>query len=69
MENGLTAQKIAEHYGYSTVADKLGCWKIETGVLEKIRLLPEVLDETKKFRVIIDYDPKFSRALVQIFEG
>lgn len=68
MENGLTRQSVAEHYGYSTVANKLGCWKIETGALDRLAFLPEVLDPKKKFRVTFDYDPEFPRALLQISE-
>ncbi len=61
------ASEVAEHYGYSDISTFRGMWPIQPSVLEKIKLLPEVLDETKKFRVIIDYDPEFTRALVQIF--
>lgn len=68
MENNLTAKRIGEYFGHATVSEKLGCWKNEPGVLENIRLLPEVLSADKKFRVIIDYDPEFSRVLVQVFE-
>ena len=68
MENGLDAQKIAEHYGYSKVSPMHGCRKFEAGALEQLRHLPEVLDETKKIRIIFDYDPELSRVLVQIFE-
>nr|WP_325304678.1 hypothetical protein [uncultured Dysosmobacter sp.] len=61
------ASKVAKHYGYSDISTFRGMWPIQPGVLEEIKLLPEVLDEAKKFRVIIDYDPEFTRALVQIF--
>lgn len=69
MEDILNSQKTAEHYGYFLIASKRACWKNEPGVLENIRLLPEVLSEDKKFRVIIDYDPEFPRVLVQVFES
>lgn len=61
------AREVAEHYGYSEISAFRGMWPIQPGVLENIKLLPETLDETKKFRVIIDYDPEFTWALVQIF--
>lgn len=64
----MDSKKTAEHYGYFLMARKRGCWKNEPGVLENIRLLPEVLSEDKKFRAIIDYDPEFPRVLVQVFE-
>ncbi len=54
------ASEVAEHYGYSDISTFRGMWPIQPSVLEKIKLLPEVLDETKKFRVIIDYDPEWS---------
>ena len=68
MENDLTGHDIAEHFGYAALANKHGCWKVQPGVFDRIRSLPEVLDPHKKIRVIFDYDPDFSRALIQIIE-
>ena len=61
------AKEVAEHYGYAEISTFRGMWPIEPGVLEKIKKLPEVLNEKEKFRIVIDYDPEFTRALVQIF--
>ena len=47
------SREVAEHYGYTSLANKR---------------LPQVLDESKKIRIIFDYDPNFHRALVQVFE-
>ena len=37
-------------------------------LLQNLALLPQALDESKKIRIIFDYDPNFHRALVQVFE-
>lgn len=66
-KNTPLVKEVAEHYGYSEVSLFRGLWPIGPGVLENIRQLPEVLDETKRFRVIIDYDPEYTRMLVQVF--
>ena len=68
-KNTSLASQVAGHYGYDTLSTSRGIWENDPGVLQKIALLPEVLDEKKKCRVIIDYDPAFSRVLVQIFDG
>lgn len=66
-KNTSLIKEAAEHYGYSEVSTFRGLWPVCHGVLEKIRQLPEVLNEKEKFRVIIDYDPEYTRALVQVF--
>lgn len=68
-KNTSLAIQVARHYGYDRLSTSRGIWKNEPGVLHKIALLPEAMDEKKKCRVIIDYDPAFSRVLVQIFDG
>ena len=62
------SREVAERYGYTSLANKRGMWPVQPGVLQNLALLPQALDESKKIRIIFDYDPNFHRALVQVFE-
>lgn len=72
-EDDVNTQTICEHYGYQDVAAVLrvlhGFWP-KGAVLENIAKIPELLRmeaaEEKKFRIILDYDPEFPRAMIQI---
>lgn len=59
----------AAHFGYAEVANRIGHWPVDSGTLERLKELPEILDAKKKTRIIFDYDPSFPRALLQVFEG
>lgn len=60
-----------EHFGYteSDVRQEglwVGLWKVEDGILDKLRKLPDVLDEKQKVRIVFDYDPNFPRAVIRV---
>lgn len=71
--DGLNPKMICGHYGYMDVnaiqSGYHGYWPKET-VLSRIAELTQVLSlmdaEKRKFRIVLDYDPEFPRALLQI---
>lgn len=71
MANDVSRKQILEHFGYteSDVRQEglwVGLWKVEDGILDKLRKLPDVLDEKQKVRIIFDYDPNFPRAVIRV---
>jgi len=70
-EDGTNQETICAHYGYADTGQSVqrGYWPKET-VMERIALIPEYLRlsglEKKRFRLVLDYDPDFPRALISI---
>lgn len=69
--DGLNGEAVCRHFGYDPGSIETiphGFWPNET-VMERIQKIPECIKlegaDKKKFRIIIDYDPEFQRALVQ----
>ncbi|MCD7919502.1 MAG: hypothetical protein LUG45_05415 [Clostridiales bacterium] len=60
-------EELAGHFGYDakTMPPCVGNWPREKA-MEYLTRLSEVLDENRKFRVTVDYDPEFPRVLLQI---
>lgn len=76
-EDGTNPETIFEHYGYTDLDRfqrrsedcRCGYWPKET-VMERITAIPEFLELTKlctkRFRIVIDYDPEFPRTLIRV---
>lgn len=71
-DDGLSGEAVCRHFGYDPGSIETiphGFWPNET-VMKRIRKIPEYLKlagaDKKKFRIIIDYDPEFQRALAQL---
>jgi len=71
-EDGTNPQIICNHYGYAdheTIqAGHHGYWPMDT-VMERITLIPEFIQheglDKQKFRLVLDYDPEFPRAMAR----
>lgn len=65
----MDGQEVARHFGYEIqdLAPGYARWANDGSIPERLGRLPEVLDFEKKFRVMVDYDPEYPRALIQLF--
>lgn len=59
----------AAHFGYAEVANRIGHWPVDSGTLERLKELPEILDAKKKTRIIFDYDPSFPKGAIAGVRG
>lgn len=75
-EDGVSPKIVRRHYGYPDTeipqTTYHGYWP-KGLVMKRITMLPEFIQftglEKKKFRLVLDYDPEFPRAMIHIEEG
>lgn len=72
-DDGTNPQMVCKHYGYSDIdaiqKNYHAYWPKDT-VMARITQIPEFLQlagmKERKFRIILDYDPEFPRAMVRV---
>lgn len=70
-----TSAEVMEHFGYMEgipLDVGIGCWPNDADlILKRLAVLPEVLKQRdalkRKIRIVFDYDPDFSSALLQVW--
>lgn len=73
-EDGVCPQAVCEHYGYpdhEALQNRYHAFWPQEATFDRIDQLSLVLrlmgGSEKRFRAVIDYDPEYPRALLQIF--
>lgn len=73
VDESLNRDEVLRHFGYNPqeAAPSLGLWKNDGTAISRLQCLPEVIrlygEETQKIRIVFDYDPDFSKALLQVW--
>ncbi len=73
MDKPFCQADVLVHYGYDPdkAAPTLGLWENNGTAINRLGSLPEAIKlygkKTPKIRIVFDYDPDFSRALLQIW--
>ena len=64
---------VLKHFGYEGLdgIEGIGIWPNDGTAIDRLRNLPEAIKvmgaDTRKIRVVFDYDPDFPKAIIQIF--